>query len=217
VNFYDAIDRLILHFTGPEYSGEVDAAKREFLGEAGILEMGSQGIHQRMEQFSEWYVLSRPLLIPEANAATPAEYALEIEEFQMTAEEAPRFEELAISKHGLFEFLQSRGSDVHIKDLFLDQEVVIADSAIQAGFNRHEIFEARLIFSGERAFFGRSFCFHPADASPYIQAEIKRVARLGIQEREAMLLKLFKMRYKFEHYRHLKWDYIYTDEKRVRF
>ena len=36
-------------------------------------------------------------------------------------------------------------------------------------------------------------------------------------DREALMLKLLKMRYKYEQYRHLKLDYVYTNEKKVKF
>ena len=113
--------------------------------------------------------------------------------------------------------MKIRGDDIHIRDLLLDKKIVIHDSPIRIGFNRDEFFDGRLIPSGEEFHFARSFCFHPGEASKYILTEVKKLRKASAQEQEAFMLKLLKMRYKYEQYRHLKLDYVYTNEKKVRF
>lgn len=209
------MDRLTIHFTADQYKSDVALAKKEFFDEAGIMDEESQFFEMRMTQFLEWYLFTRKLV---GNGWTPAEYALEIEEFKMTAFERPLFENLAAVRHSLFEFLKVRGEEIHIRDLLLDKKIVVYNSPIRIGFNRDEYFDARLIPDGEDYHFLRGFCFHPAEATPYLSGEIKKLRRAEDFDREeAFLLKTLKMRYKFEQYRHLKLDYVYTNEKKVRF
>jgi hypothetical protein len=127
------------------------------------------------------------------------------------------FECLASTHHSLFEFQRMRGNDVYIHDLFLDREIVVRESPMRIGFNRNEIFDVRLIVAEGAYHFTKGFCFHPAEAGKYIKSEIKSYQNVSAQGREGMILRLMKMRYKYEHYRHLKLDYVYSNDKRVRF
>jgi hypothetical protein len=213
--YNDLIDRLILFFTGEKFRLEVAAAKKAFFDEAGVMDEENQSFEMRMTQFLEWYLFTRPLT---TTGLTPAQYALQLEDFEVNSLERPQFENLAAIRHGLFEFQKIRGEDIHIKDLFLNKKIIILSSPINIGFNRDEIFDARLIPHGENFQFSRAFCFHPSEASRYILGEIKRLRKVeNIPEQETFMLKLLKMRYKYEQYRHLKLEYVYTNEKKVRF
>ena len=235
----DLIDRLTLFFTGDKFRADVASAKKEFFDESGIMDEENQTFEMRMTQFLEWYLFTRPLIAANATQApartvsldaeagsaarpasqpTPAQYALELLSFEMKPEERPIFENLANVRHSLFEFLKVRGDDIHIKDLLLNKKIVIFNSPIRIGFSREEIFDARLIPDGENFHFSKGFCFHPAEASKYILGEIKKLRKLNdpIQD-EGFMLRLMKMRYKYEQYRHLKLEYVYTNEKKVKF
>lgn len=215
----ELIDRLITFFTSERFANEVAGAKKEFFDESGVMDEENQDFEMRMTQFLEWYLFTRPLA---EVGITPAYYALQLPEFGMTAEERPQFEKLAGTRHSLFEFLKIRGDDIYVRDLILNKKIVIPNSPINIGFSREEFFDARLIPDGEHYQFSRAFCFHPEDASKYILSEIKRIKKSGrpndnVAEEEAFMLRLLKMRYKYEQYRHLKLEYVYTNEKKVRF
>jgi len=226
---YDELmDRLTLFFTADTYKTEVAEAKKEFFDEAGVMDEENHSFEMRMTQFLEWYLFTRPLsrlpgLAPKDDSTasitvTPAQYALQLEEFQMTSEERPLFENLAAIRHSLFEFLKIRGDDIHIKDLLLNKKIVIRNSPISIGFNRDEIFDARLIPDGEDFYFGKAFCFHPSEATSYILGEVKKLRKSeDLLAQESFMLRLVKMRYRYEQYRHLKLEYVYTNEKKARF
>lgn len=220
-NYDEYIDRLIVFFTGDAWRAEVSTAKKEFFQDAGIMDEQTHHFEIRMTQFLDWYLFTRALA---GRALTPAQYALEIDDFKMTAQERPFFENLSETRHGLFEFLRLRGRDIFVRDLFLDKEIVVRESQVNIGFSREEIFDARLIPAGDDCVFARSFCFHPAEARKFIDAEVKklqekddRIEADADEARESFFLRLMKMRYKYEQFRHLKLDYIYTNEKKVRF
>jgi hypothetical protein len=213
--YNEFIDRLTLFFTADRFKTELALAKKGFFDESGVMDEENQSFEMRMTQFLEWYLFSRNLA---GRNVTPAEYALELEEFEMTSEERPLFENLAATRHSLFEFLNVRGDDIHIRDLLLDKKLIIYNSPMRVGFNRDELFDARLIPYGENYHFARAFCFHPGEASSFIFAEVKKLRRAeNMVENEAFMLRLLKMRYKYEQYRHLSLDHVYTNEKRLRF
>jgi hypothetical protein len=219
VNFEPLIDRLIVYFTGDAWRAEVALAKKDFFQDAGIMDEQTDHFEMRMTQFLDWYLFTRRLT---GRTVTPAQFALEIDEFTMSGAERLLFENLSEAKHSLFEFLRLRGRDIFVKDLVLDKEIVLRESQVNIGFSRDEIFEARLIPFGEDFVFARSFCFHPNEARGFIDEEIAKLQDIvdeaeNLAATEAFLLKLMKMRYKYEQFRHLKLEYIYTNEKKVRF
>lgn len=212
---YDELtERLIVHFAGEKFAADVTAAKKLFFDEAGIMDEENAAFEMRMTQFLEWYLFSRPL---GSSPLTPAQIGLQAEDVPISEAERPLFENLANSRHSLFELLKIRGEDIYVRDLFQGTRLIIRGSPIRIGFSREEIFDARLIPTGEEFSFSRAFCFHPEDASPYILSEVKKLRKAPPPAREALMLRLLKMRYKFEQYRHLKLDYVYTNEKKVRF
>lgn len=219
VDFEPLIDRLIVHFTGDAWRAEVANAKKEFFQDAGIMDEQTDHFEMRMTQFLDWYLFTRKLA---GRKVTPAQFALEIDDFAMDVYERPLFESLSEAKHSLYEFLRLRGRDISVRDLVLDKEIVVRESPVNIGFSREEIFEARLIPYGEEFVFSRAFCFHPNEARGYIDEELGKLQDIEDEAESAVaieefLLRLMKMRYKYEQFRHLKLEYVYTNEKKVRF
>lgn len=207
------LEQLIQIFTGPDYQKEALNAKREFFERAGIIDEENVSFEMRMSQFLDWYMFSRELSdvhMPPANYF----YHKNIE--HIPAENREIYENLTKTHHSLFEFIKMKDTDVVIRDLFTKKKMVIEDSHITAGFNRSEIFEARLIPHGKSWVFTKGFCFHPLEATKFIEKEIKQVRHLEQTHREAIMLKLLKMRYKFEQYKHIRLEYIYSNDGKLR-
>lgn len=214
LNSYDKIlEPLIQHFTGPDFEREALTAKREFFERAGIVDEESVSFETRMSQFLDWFMFSRQLSdihLP------PVRYFLEKHRDEIMADEYQYFENLTKTYHSLFEFIRIRDTDVTIRDLFTKKKVVIRDSTITAGFNEDEIFEARLIPLDKTWVFTRGFCFHPVEATKFIQSEVKQVRHLDQVHKEALMLRLLKMRYKYEQYKHIRIEYIYTNDSKLK-
>ena len=212
---YDGlIDKLTAFFTGERYAADIALAKREFFEDAGVVDELNPNFDMRMTQFLEWYLFSRGLT---GVQLPPAQYSLQIRDYEILEEERPFYERLANTRHSLFEFLKVRGSDVHIRDLYRGEKIVIHDCPIKMGFNRDEIFEARLIPDGKEFLFTKAFCFHPVEATKFIETEVQKAKKGDPAEFEPMILRLMKMKYKYDQYRHLRLEYVYSNEKRVRF
>jgi hypothetical protein len=211
---YEAIiEQLTQKFTGPDFQKEVLEAKREFFTRAGIVDEENVNFETRMSQFLDWYIFSRELSDVHL---TPIIYLLEHEREKLEADKLPLYENLTKVHHSLFEFVKLKGADVVVRDLFTGKKLVLEESGITAGFTPDEIFEVRVIPHEKTWVFTRGFCFHPAEANGFIKKEIKKVKHLDQTHKEALMLRLMKMRYKFEQYKHIRLEYIYTNDSQLR-
>lgn len=217
MNYEILVDKLMQHFTSQAYASEVNQAKKEFFDRAGAFDEQSHDFEMKMAQFSDWYIFRRPLGNP---GLAPIEYALKGSDYSISEEVRPFYENLKNSIHSVFEFIKVKGEDVYIKDLVTSQKYTLKKSTVTVGFNKEELFEARLIPHEDNFIFGKSFCFHPPSANRFILKEVKRVKKLPAEQREEekekLITRLFKMRYKHEQYKHVDLKDIYSNDSKLR-
>lgn len=206
------IERILKHFAGDQFKDELMAAKKDFFGNVNLLDENADLFETRMAQFYDWYFFTRPL---KGYALTPLEACYMARELRFTPEETSLLEKLKENRHSLFEFIKIKDEDVYIKDLFSGKKLVVKRSPWIYGFDKVEFFEARLIPHGETYLFTRGFCFHPESASKYILSEIKRHKKDPDLNPDDFMLKLARMRYKFEQYKHLQPEMIYSNDSKV--
>ena len=166
-----------------------------------------------MAQFLDWYLFSRDL--SEYNIP-PVQLAVQEELLDLRPAEVNALESLSNARHSLFEFIKVKGTDVYIRDLFTKKKVVLKDSPISVGFNPEEIFDARIIPVEASYVFSKGFCFHPPGAKKFILKEVKKVRHLDESHHEALMFRLLKMRYKLEQYKHIKMEFIYTNDQKLK-
>jgi hypothetical protein len=216
--YFDLIDQTMQFFSAGRFQEEAVAAKEEFCRFSGVMDEGHPGYEMKFNQFVDWFLFTRPL---GPDQKTPM--VLQVEENPMGVESdlAPYFRNLASSRHGLFLFVKLSKTDLTVKDLFSGYKFLIKDSAIIHGFEKDSPFEGRLIPDGENFLFSNSFCFHPTEAKKYILAEIKKIVRLAPEDqdaaREELILRLFRMKHRFERYTHVPVKEFYTNESRIKF
>lgn len=208
------IDKMLVYFTGDRFKDQVTSAKKEFFERSGVIDEEDQTFEIRMSQFLDWYLFSRKLFDVQV---TPIEYAIQNREFQVTDAERSGFEQLAAHQHSLYEFLKLRGDDVYVRDLFSGKKIVLKNSPLTFGFNYDEIFDVRIIPHEDSFVFAKGFCFHPVEAKKFILKEIKAAKNLDQHAKEDFLLRLLKMRYKLDQYKHIKLDQIYSNDSKLRF
>ncbi len=211
--FEPIIEKILEHFAGPQFLNEVQKAKKEFFDNAGILDEHADQFELRMSQFLDWYFFTREL---SGFGQTPLESSHLVRELRFTPEELSLIEKLKAHRHSLFEFIKTKGEDVYIKDLLKNEKLIVRSSPWTVGFDSNEIFEARLIPFENSYFFAKGFCFHPEGAKKFILSEVKRHRKDPDLNPHDLMLRLLKMRYKYERYRHVKLEMIYNNEpKRV--
>lgn len=210
--YYEIINKILQHFAGETFKDEVRFAKGEFFDNAGILDEHSEQFELRMSQFFDWYFFTREL---RGFSATPLEVSFTARELRFSPEEIADIEKLKQHRHSLFEFLKIKNGDVYIKDLIKNEKLIVKQTPYTQGFDSDELFEARLIPFQDTWVFTRGFSFHPVDAKKFILSEVKRHRKDPDLNPEDMMLRLVKMRYKFERYRHVKIDMIYSQDSKV--
>lgn len=207
------IEKMLNYFTGPSFTSEVAEAKREFFEQAGILDEASEYFESRMAQFLDWYLFTREL---SKVHLTPVQLMCENPPYKVEDNEKDSYTALSQTRHSLFEFLRIKGHDVVVEDLFKGKKVTLKNSNVLAGFNSDEIFEARIIPFEDNYVFTQGFCFHPPDVKKFILKEIKKVKHLDTSQQEELMFRLLKMRYKHEQYRHIRVEYIYSNDQKLR-
>lgn len=206
------IGKILNHFVGESFKDELALAKKEFFENAGTLDEHSNHYESRMAQFYDWYFFTRELV---GYKQTPLESCHLIRELRFTDEEMKVVEILKQQRHSLFEVIKIKDGDVHIKDLLANEKLVVKASPYVFGFDPDEIFEVRLIPQGDSFIFTRGFCFHPKSVKKFILNEVKEHRKDRDLDPDLLMLRLIKMRYKFEQYKHVKPELIYANEGKL--
>jgi hypothetical protein len=216
--YFERIDKLMEYFSSGDFKAEAVEAKGEFSRLSGVMDEGTPGYEMKFNQFSDWYLFTRKL---SSKGKTPIQIQVDSNPLKVSDDQKDLFVNLLNSRHSLFLFLKLSKQDITVRDLFSSYKLVIKDSPVVHGFEKDSPFEGRLIPHENSFFFSNSFCFHPVEAKKYINQEIKRVSKLPENERdqarEDLILKLFKMKYKFEQYTHVSVADIYTEDSRLKF
>ena len=203
------IESLIKHFTETPFNEEVQIARRVFFENAGVLDEKHEQFDQRMAQFLDWYLFTRP---QRNGGRTPLKMVLQEPQNYSSLIEPQEIKALAEYRHSLFEYLKIKGEDLYLYDLFTKTKIIVRRSPWIFGFDRNAMIEARLILYENNHYFSKGICIHPPEARSFILKQVKKCRKQSIAEKEALLLKLLKLCYKFNQYRHVKLESIYTPE-----
>lgn len=215
MNSFEALTAKITnYFVETPFREELVMAKKEFFENAGILDEGNESFDQRMKQFYDWYLFTREL---KGFGQTPLESCFDVRALRISEGEHVLLQKLKENRHSLFEFIKIKKDDVYVKDLFSDKKYIVKKSPWLFGFNSKEIFEARLVPIGDTFEFMKGVCFHPSQSYKYIMEEIKKIKKNPDLSAEEFILRLCKMRYQMEQYRHVSPEMIYSNENKFQF
>lgn len=205
-------EKILNHFVQGQFKDELLLAKKEFFENSGTLDEHSDHFEARMSQFYDWYFLTREL---KGYGKTPLEACSLERELRFNEREIELLESFRQFRHSLFEFIKIKGNDIYLKDLLKDQKLVVKQCPWIYGFEPDEVFEARLIPSGDSWIFTKGLCFHPESAKKFILSEVKKHRKDPDLDVELFILRLIKMRYKFEQYKHVRPEMIYTNDSKL--
>lgn len=211
-DFEKLMEKILTHFVSEQFKDELALAKKEFFENAGTLDEHSEHFESRMAQFYDWYFFTREL---KGYGHTPLEACVMARELRFSDQELKDLEVLKSNRHSIFEFSKIKNGDVYIKDLLANKKLVVKESPYVFGFDPDELFEVRLIPYGDSFVFTRGFCFHPESAKKFILSEVKRHRKDPDLNPDEMMLRLIKMRYKFEQYKHVKPEMIYSNDGKL--
>lgn len=211
--FKQSLKKLIGYYTGAEFKDELNSAKKFFFENTGSLDENKPNFNLRMHQFYEWYFLTRPLT---SFMKTPLSVCDQHRDLRLTLEDLKTIEILKeTQQHILFEYIKMKGDILFVRNLMTDKKMEIQQVNLVFGFDNKEFFQARVVEIYEKKYFLDSFCFHPESSQKFILAEIKTLQSNPDLSLEDFLLRLNKMRYKFEQYKHVKPELIYTNDNKL--
>ena len=211
--FKQSLQKLIGYYTRPEFSEELQLAKREFFDNTGSLDENKPNYNLRMHQFYEWYFITRPL---KSYMKPPVVVCGQHRDLRLTDEDIQTIAILLNShSHALYEFIKVKNNLLVVKNLLTGEKIEVQQSSMVFGFDNKEYFQARVVEIDKQKYFLNSFCFHPESSQKFIQNEIKALQKNHDLNLEDLLLRLNKMRYKFEQYKHVKPELIYTNDNKL--
>lgn len=210
--FEGAYLKLVGHFASAAHQDELNRARKEFFENAGTLDENKPNYALRMSQFYDWYFLTRPL---RGHMQTPLMVVDIQRDIRLTEEDQEVIDILKKVRHSLFELVKVKKGEITLKDLFKNEKITVNTDQHIFEFDEKEFFEVRIIELNDKKYFLKGFCFHPVSAQKFILAEVKNYQKNPDLDPADFMLRLVKMRYKFEQYRHVKPEMIYTNENKL--
>lgn len=208
-----SLQKLIEYYTNPEFSIELNEAKREFFDNTGTVDEENPNYDLRMHQFYEWFFLTRNL---KSYMKTPLAASGQHRDLRLNEQDLQAIEILQnTQQHTLFEYLKSKNGIVYVRNLMTNKKIEVQQEKMVFGFDSKEFFQARIVTIDGKNYFLDSFCFHPESSQKFILSEIKVLQKNPDLSLEAFLLRLNKMRYKYEQYKHVTPGAIYTNDNKL--
>jgi hypothetical protein len=205
---YALLDRLTERYSETEHRLEAMRAREEYFDRAGkVFDDDAELFEGRMASFLEWYVLERPSV--GLKGRTPILAAIETGA-KLPAGERRAMAHLAASHRSVFQLASAADRVLEIDDLIGGARFSVLERRNTAGVAAGDLFEARVIWDGERAIFGRTFLFHPPDAREVAIEWIERVVAQGMR-RDEILFHLSRQYVRWHRLGHIGAAKVYRD------
>ena len=211
------LDKVITHFTQPTYKQDIELAKRDFFGYLPPSDENSDQFDIQMSQFLDWYIFDYHL---KQTGLTPIEDLMESKEIQedlkINTDELSILKNLSCHHHSLFEFIKADRDTITIKDLIINKKTQVDKTPKISYLKKNECFETRIVLINKTYQVLNGICVHPTEARKFLLDQVNKVRKSGEYEQKEMLRKLTKMYLKFHQFPHIKIEYIYTDNSKMR-
>jgi hypothetical protein len=205
---YPLLDRLTERYSENEHRLEAMRAREEYFDRAGkVFDDDAELFEGRMASFLEWYVLERPST--GLGGQSPIAHAVATGG-KLPAEERRALAHLASSHRSLFQLASEKERVLEIDDLIGGARFSVLERRNTAGVAEGDVFEARVIWDGERAVFGRTFLFHPPDARDVAIEWVERAVAEGTR-REEILFHLSRQYVRWHRLGHIGAAKVYRD------
>ena len=204
--------KLVSAFASEEFKADLQAAQKEFFDNAGTLDDTKPNYTLRMNQFYDWYFLTRLLA---GYMQTPLAVVHMQRSVRLEPEDLETIEILNKHQHSLYECIKLKNNEMIVRDLLTGKKETVSVENFIFSFDEKEYFEARIVELNGKKFFLKGFCFHPESAQKYILEQVKVFQKNPDLNFKEFFVRLNKMRYKFEQYRHVKPELIYTNENKL--
>ena len=172
----------------------------------------------KMSQFLDWYIFDYHL---KQTGLTPIEEVMDSKKVQenlkMNENELSLLESLSCHHHSLFELIKINKDTVIIRNLITGKKTQIGKTLKVSYLKKNECFEGRIMLIDKIYQILNGICVHPMEARKFILGQIKNVKKTGEYEQKEVFRKLARMCFKLHQFPHIKIEYIYTDNSKMRF
>jgi len=208
--FDEYLSRITDAYTSTDYSKELSKARKEYFDFIGTVHEEDPFYESYMDAFMEWYLFARDLTDQDLPPVRMF-YRTKVKEF--SDEEKKIYSDFTKNRHTIFVAKRVTSSTIVLQDLFRNDKLKLENNFPTIGFNSGDIFEAILVPFNNQYMFTKSFVFHPAETKSFIVKEMKRIANLELNIMQKAMLRLKRLRLKFDRYPHVSPSQIYTTEE----
>jgi hypothetical protein len=202
------LDKLAERYSAGENKIEAMRAREEYFERAGkVFDDDAELFEGRMAAFLEWYVLERPF---RGGGIAPVVHVLD-DDRALPVEERRTIALLAASHRSLFELHEVDDRTMDLEDVLGGARFLVTERRHTIGFNRGDLFEARVISDGAAVIFGKTFIFHPGDAREVALTAVDAALERGVP-REEILFDLARRHVRWHRYGHIGAAKIYRGE-----
>ena len=216
--YYKTLDKVVIYFTTSDYGQNVELAKKDFFGYLLPSDENSHQFDIKMSQFLDWYIFDYHL---RQTGLTPLEEVIKSKEVQKSLSinegEFSLLESLSHHHHSLFELIKVCKDSVIIKDLVTNKKTQVGKTLNISYLKKNECFEGRIVLIDQVNQALNGICVHPIEAKKFIMGQVNSVRKLGECEQKEVFRKLARMYFKLHQFPHIKMEYIYTDDGKMRF
>lgn len=206
-NFQKCIEVVTNEFTSGDYFREVYEAKKEYFDELGTISEDDPDFENQMDLFMGWYLFDRPL---NKHELPPVILYFRKNQTTLPDAELETFRALTETRHSVFELLKQKSDGLYLRDVGNGKKFEVEETKFRAGFSKGDLFEARLIPNSGKYLFASGFCFHPKEATKFIESQMKKIREEDHAQRTKLLRKLGQMKNKHLRFPHIDVQYIYT-------
>jgi len=172
------LERIAADTMSREGTAAAAEAKEEFLSTTGRVHDGDPIFERRMAQFTEWFLLDRPLGGP--GRPTPCERWIAQQRGTLGAEDIADALALAASHRALLVWAGRDGrGTLWCDDPLAGVRWVVSAPEPPPGLALGDVFEGRLAAVNQEVHFTGAFCYHPPELAAEIRRSLERLARRG--------------------------------------
>ncbi len=202
----DFLDQVVARITVTNFQSELQKARIVYSEYAGKPSEELSSFESRMNSFIEWFLfdythsgLNKKLI----------DFLIEDCDQEFHEEERKLLKALRGNIHSVFITKKLKDGIVKVQDLMSRRKYEVSQKERPLTSGVDEIFEGRIVETGEGYFFTNTFCVHPPEALKFIKSGLKECGR-SEEGCDAFLLRLAKMSLFFENSRNIPVSSIYT-------
>lgn len=190
------LERIAADTLAQEGTAHAALAKEEFLSATGRVHEGDPLFEMRMAQFTEWFLLDRPMGGPES--PTPCERWIAARRGALGPGELEGALALAASHRATLCWAGRSGPGALVcDDPLAGIRWVVQVENPPFGLALGDVFEARLASVQQEVHFTGAFCYHPPELAAALRRSLERLARRG-QPAQKVLEKLLAWRLAYD-------------------